>query len=195
MVFSWCGCQVEYLRSRLFLTFFDVFWAEVHPVRRQKSRHVYNVGITNDVNVNPMSKRWWGLATRLESRLSRNVCEPVVGSVVKDSWWTNQERTVLPSFSKNTPPAMVVLTVYGYLATGLNSRIAVRIIGKTLHVQSRNEFEFATLWMSNLLLSGHGRSLICMICCSFVAYLVTQHYFRDCSQTLVRGAWCKKGGP
>ena len=39
-----------------FLLFFDVFCAEVHPVRRQKSRHVYNVGTTNDVNVNPISK-------------------------------------------------------------------------------------------------------------------------------------------
>ena len=32
-----------------FLPFFDVFCAEVQPVRRQKSGHVYNVGITNDV--------------------------------------------------------------------------------------------------------------------------------------------------
>ena len=39
-----------------FLPFFDVFYAEVHPIRRQKSRHVYNVGTTNDVNVNPISK-------------------------------------------------------------------------------------------------------------------------------------------
>ena len=39
-----------------FLPFFDVFWAEVHPVRRQKSRHVYNVRSTNDVNMNPISK-------------------------------------------------------------------------------------------------------------------------------------------
>ena len=27
-----------------FLPFFDVFCVAVHPVRRQKSRHVYNVG-------------------------------------------------------------------------------------------------------------------------------------------------------
>ena len=42
-----------------FLPFFEVFCAEVHvvhPVSRQKSRHVYNVGTTNDVNVNPISK-------------------------------------------------------------------------------------------------------------------------------------------
>ena len=39
-----------------FLPFFDVVCAEVHPVRRQKSRHVYNVGTTNDVNMNPISK-------------------------------------------------------------------------------------------------------------------------------------------
>ena len=32
-----------------FLPFFDVFCAEVQPARRQKSGHVYNVGITNDV--------------------------------------------------------------------------------------------------------------------------------------------------
>ena len=49
--------------------FIFIFCAEVHPFRRQESRHVYNVGITNDVNVNPMSKNWWGSATRLESRL------------------------------------------------------------------------------------------------------------------------------
>ena len=29
-----------------FLPFFDVSYAEVHPVRIQKSRHVYNVGTT-----------------------------------------------------------------------------------------------------------------------------------------------------
>ena len=38
------------------LPFFDVFCAEVHPVRRQKLRHVCNVGTTNDVNENPISK-------------------------------------------------------------------------------------------------------------------------------------------
>ena len=36
------------------LPFFDVFCAEVHPV--QKSRHVYNVGTTNNVNMNLISK-------------------------------------------------------------------------------------------------------------------------------------------
>ena len=36
------------------LPFFDVFCAEVHPVRRQKLRHVCNVGTTNDVNENPI---------------------------------------------------------------------------------------------------------------------------------------------
>ena len=41
--------------------------------------------------------------------LSQDVCQPMVGSVLKDSWWTNQERAVMPSFSKNTPRATVVL--------------------------------------------------------------------------------------
>ena len=83
------------------------FCAEVHPVRRQKSHHVYNVGITNDVNVNLMSKNDEVRLLGLNLGLSRDVFEPMVGSVVKDSWWTNQERAVLPPFSKNTPCAMV----------------------------------------------------------------------------------------
>ena len=32
--------------------------------------------------------------------LSHEVCQPMVGSILKDSWWTNQERAVMPSFSK-----------------------------------------------------------------------------------------------
>ena len=54
-------------------------------------RHVYNVGITNDVNVNPMSKNDEVRLLGLNLGLSRDVCEPMVGSAVKDSWWTNQE--------------------------------------------------------------------------------------------------------
>ena len=69
--------------SDYFLPFFDVFCVEVHPVRRQKSRHVYNVGITNDVNVNPVSKNDDVRLLSLNLDLSRDVCEPVVGSVVK----------------------------------------------------------------------------------------------------------------
>ena len=61
------------------------FCAEVHPVRRQKSRHVYNVGITNDVNVNLMSKNDEVQLLGLNLGLSSDVCEPMVGSVVKDS--------------------------------------------------------------------------------------------------------------
>ena len=68
-----------------FLPFFDVFCAEVQPVRRQKSRHVHNVGITNDVNMNPMSKNDEVRLLGLNLGLSRDVCEPMVGSAVKDS--------------------------------------------------------------------------------------------------------------
>ena len=79
-----------------FVPFFDVFCAEVHPVRRQKSSHVYNVGITNDVNVNPMSENDEVRLLGLNLGLSRDVCEPMVGSAVKDSWWTNQEGFFCP---------------------------------------------------------------------------------------------------
>ena len=68
-----------------FLPFFDVFCVEIHPVRRQKSRHVYNVRITNDVNVNPMSKNDVVRLLGLNLGLSCDVCEPMVGLVVKDS--------------------------------------------------------------------------------------------------------------
>ena len=61
------------------------FCAEVHPVHRQKSRHVYNVGITNDKNVNPMSKNDEVRLLVLNLGLSCDVCEPMVGSAVKDS--------------------------------------------------------------------------------------------------------------
>ena len=109
LVISWYVCQVEYLRSWLFLTFFRYFLCGGTPHSQTESRHVYNVGITNDVNVYPMSKNddVWLLGLNLG--LSHDVCEPMVGSVVKDSWRTNQERAVLHSFSKNTPRAMVVL--------------------------------------------------------------------------------------
>ena len=68
-----------------FLPFFDVFCAEVRPVRGQRSRHVYNLGITNDVNVNPMSKNDEVRLLGMNLGLSRDVCEPMVGSAVKDS--------------------------------------------------------------------------------------------------------------
>ena len=62
-----------------FLPFFNVSCAEVHLVGRQKSRHVYNVGITNDVNVIQVSKND---EVQLLS-LSRDICEPMVGLAVK----------------------------------------------------------------------------------------------------------------
>ena len=79
-----------------FLPFFDVFCAEVCPVCRQKSRHVYNVGIANDVNANPISKYDEVQLLGLNLGLSRDVCKPMVGSAVKDSWWTNQEGLFCP---------------------------------------------------------------------------------------------------
>ena len=55
-----------------FLPFFDVFCAEVHPVRRQKSCHVtpcLQCGNHQWRKCEPDVKKWWGSATRLESRL------------------------------------------------------------------------------------------------------------------------------
>ena len=97
------------LWSWLFLTILRYFLCGGTPHSQTESRHVYNVGITSDVNVNPMSKNEEVWLLGLNLGLSHDVCEPMVGSVVKDSWWTNQERAVLHSFSKNTPCAMVVL--------------------------------------------------------------------------------------
>ena len=57
-IFVFSICQVEYLRLRQYSCLFSMFFcAEVHPVRRQKSRHVYNVGITNN-GVTPMGSGW-----------------------------------------------------------------------------------------------------------------------------------------
>ena len=98
-IFSWYVCQVEYLRSRLFLTFFQCFLCGGTP-RSHTEVMPYSVGITNAVNVDPMSKNYEVRILGLNLGLSRDVCEPMVGLVVRDSWWTNQERAVLSYFSK-----------------------------------------------------------------------------------------------
>ena len=65
------------------------------------------MGITNDVNVNPMSKNDEVRLLGLNLGLSRDVCEPMVGSVVKDSGIDGPIKK--GCFPKNTPLAMVVL--------------------------------------------------------------------------------------
>ena len=75
----WClsDTYVMFMNSDryFFLPFSMFFCAEVDPVRRQKSRHVMPcfVGITNDVNVNPMSKNDEVRLLGLNLGLSRDV--------------------------------------------------------------------------------------------------------------------------
>ena len=119
-----------------FLPFFDIFCAEVHPVRRQKSHQVYNVGITNDVNVNLMSKTYEVRLLGLNLGLSRDVCEPTIGSVVKDSWWTNQERAVLPSFPKKHT------SCNGFILMHCRCQIIHVALRKSIHFREIFEWAF-----------------------------------------------------
>ena len=93
MLYRWIPIAIfSYLFSMFFVPRYTPF------ADRARSHAMFTMCDGNHQwrNVNPMSKKWIGSATRLESRLV-TWCLWTNGRIgCKNSWWTNQEELLCP---------------------------------------------------------------------------------------------------
>ena len=93
MLYRWIPIAIfSYLFSMFFVPRYTPF------ADRARSHAMFTMCDGNHqwCNVNPMWKNDELRLLGLNLGLSRDVCEPMVGSAVKDSWWTNQEELFCP---------------------------------------------------------------------------------------------------
>ena len=98
MLYRWIPIAIfSYLFSMFFVPRYTPF------TDRARSHAMFTMWDGNHQwrNVNLMSKNDKVRLLGLNLGLSRDVCEPMVGSAVKDSWWTNQEELFCPLSQKH----------------------------------------------------------------------------------------------
>ena len=104
LVFKWYVCYIDEFRSLFFSYLFSMFFVPRYTpfADRARSHAMFTMWDRNHQwrIVNPMSKNDEVRLLGLNLGLSRDVCEPMVGSAVKDSWWTNQEKLFCPLSQK-----------------------------------------------------------------------------------------------